>query len=114
VTGDKTWVHLYKQCSKQLGYGVQTPHISKDKFKFQVSAGKVMLLLFWGCNGPIVEHYLEQGLLLLLHCTLNVKIKAAASDSQEVQRFAVQGKFFCSIIMHICIPWQLPLKQSGS
>jgi len=41
---------------------VETPHIWKDiKFKSQTSAGKVILLLFWDCNGSILEHYHEQG-----------------------------------------------------
>jgi hypothetical protein len=43
-------------------YGLETPHISKDKkFKSQTSAGKAILLLFWDLNGSILKHYHEQG-----------------------------------------------------
>jgi len=41
-------------------YRVETFHVSKDKkFKPQASAGKVMLILLWDCNGLILEHYFE-------------------------------------------------------
>jgi hypothetical protein len=40
---------------------VETLPVSKDKkFKPQVSAGKVMLILLWDCNGLIMEHYFER------------------------------------------------------
>jgi len=43
-------------------YGVETPHISKDrKFKSKTFAGKVILLLFWDMNGSMLEHYHEHG-----------------------------------------------------
>jgi hypothetical protein len=39
----------------------ETFNVSKDKkFKPQASAGEVMLILLWDCNGLIMEHYFEQ------------------------------------------------------
>ena len=40
---------------------METLHVSKDKkFKSQASAGEVMLILLWDCNGLTMEHYFEQ------------------------------------------------------
>jgi hypothetical protein len=30
-------------------------------YKYQASASKVVLVLYWDCNGLILKHYLEQG-----------------------------------------------------
>jgi hypothetical protein len=47
------------------------------------SAGKVTLLLFSDCNVPVLECCLEQGLLLLLYCTLKSKLKPAIRNKHR-------------------------------
>ena len=43
-------------------YGVETSDItSQKKYKSQPSGGKVMFILFWDSQGPILEHYQEGG-----------------------------------------------------
>ena len=37
------------------------------QFKSLASAGKVMLLLFWDCDGLLLELYFSKALLLLPH-----------------------------------------------
>jgi hypothetical protein len=62
VTGDETWVHHYEPESK--GQSMEWKHLgspTKNKFKTQSSAGKVMLTVFWDSKGPILEDYLEKG-----------------------------------------------------
>jgi hypothetical protein len=67
---------------------VKIPHISKDKktFKSQASAGKVMLPLFGDCNGPIMDHYLEQVTIVTaaLHTeSLKSKLKLVIRNMQR-------------------------------
>ena len=55
MTVDETWVHYYKpenkaQCRQWVGPGSQRP----KKFKTQLSAGKVMVTVFWDANGVIM------------------------------------------------------------
>jgi hypothetical protein len=59
VMSDETWVHHYEPCSKWQG--MELKHPTSLNLKSQASAGKVMLLLFWDYNGPILDHYLQQG-----------------------------------------------------
>ena len=62
VTGDETWVHHYEPESKRQSMEWKHPGSpAKKKFKTQHSAGKVMLTVFWGSKGPILEDYLEKG-----------------------------------------------------
>lgn len=66
VTGDETWVHHYEPESKRQNIEWKHPRSPvKKKFKTQLSAGKVMLTVFWDTKGPILEDFLEQG------CTIN-------------------------------------------
>jgi hypothetical protein len=44
--------------------GVDCEHLTssvKKKFKTEPSAGKVMLILFWGSQGQILEHHQGRG-----------------------------------------------------
>jgi [histone H3]-lysine36 N-dimethyltransferase SETMAR len=62
VTCDETWVHHYEPETKRQSMEWKHPNSpSKKKFKTQPSAGKVMLTVFWDSQGPILEHYMEQG-----------------------------------------------------
>ena len=61
VTGDKTWVHHYSPESRRQS--MKWKHFGspvKKKFKTQLSAGKVMLTIFWDSKRPILENYLKR------------------------------------------------------
>jgi hypothetical protein len=58
VTSIETWVHHCEPVS------IEWEHISlprTEKFKSVPPVSKVMLLLFWDCNGHILEHYKDHG-----------------------------------------------------
>ena len=57
VTGDETWILHYEPESKRQN--MQSP-VAK-KLKTQLSAGKLMLIVFWDSQGPILETYQERG-----------------------------------------------------
>ena len=62
VTVDETWIHHYEPKSKRQS--MQWKHPSSPvakKFKMQLSAGKLMLTVFWDSQGPILETYQERG-----------------------------------------------------
>jgi hypothetical protein len=43
-------------------FGMEKSDIAgQKKFETQLSAGKVMLTVFWDSHGPILEHYQERG-----------------------------------------------------
>ena len=62
VTGDETWVHHYdpenKRQSKEYRH---TGSPSPKKFKVVSSAKKVLMTVFWDCDGLIHMEFLEQG-----------------------------------------------------
>ena len=37
---------------------------SSKKFKSQLSAGKLLLTVFWDSQGHILEHYMEKGVIV--------------------------------------------------
>ena len=55
VTGDESWVHHYetemKRASMQWKHPASPAH---KKFKVTPSAGKVMLTVFWDCQGVML------------------------------------------------------------
>jgi len=58
VTGDEMWVYHYEPVSKcQRMEWKHTSLPRTKKFKYVPSASKVMLMLFWDLNGPILKHY---------------------------------------------------------
>ena len=62
MTGDESWVYHYEPESKKQSMQWKTPlSPANKKFKTQVSAGKVMLTIFWDVNGPILLHFQEKG-----------------------------------------------------
>ena len=62
VTGDETWVHYYSPESKWQSLKWKHPYSPvRKKFKNQLSAGKVMLTIFWASKRPIFKHFLEKG-----------------------------------------------------
>lgn len=62
VTGDESWVHYHqpetKRASKEWRH---TSSPKPKKFRTQLSAGKVMLTLFWDARGVILEDYMPHG-----------------------------------------------------
>ena len=62
VTGDESWVHHYSPETKRQSLEWKHPSSPvKKKFKSQLSAGKVMLTIFWDSKRPILEDFLEKG-----------------------------------------------------
>jgi hypothetical protein len=62
VTGGETWVHHYQLESKRKS--MQWKHPSSPvvkKFETQPSPGKLMMMILWDSQGPILETYLERG-----------------------------------------------------
>jgi hypothetical protein len=58
VTGKKSWVHHYQP--EQKCVSVQWKHPtspSTRKFKVTLSAGKVMLTVFWDYRGVLLAHF---------------------------------------------------------
>jgi hypothetical protein len=54
-----------------------------------------MLLLFWDCDGLLLEHYSEQGTTVTAtSCTEIFKSRLKPDNIQQAQRFAVQGVSF--------------------
>jgi histone-lysine N-methyltransferase SETMAR len=55
VTGDETWVHhLEPEIKRQSMEWHHPPSSRKKKFKTAPSAGKVMITVFWDCDGLIL------------------------------------------------------------
>jgi hypothetical protein len=54
VTSDETWVHYFTPESKQSNMEWYSKHSpTPNKFRTHVSAGKVMVSLFWDSEGVI-------------------------------------------------------------
>lgn len=62
VTGDESWVHHFdpenKRQSMEFRHLISPP---PRKFKVVASAGKVMMTIFWDCDGVIHTEFLERG-----------------------------------------------------
>jgi histone-lysine N-methyltransferase SETMAR len=62
VTGKESCLHYFQPETKPSSKGWQ--HSSSPKLKnfcMQASAGTVILMLFWDCQGPLVQHYMCKG-----------------------------------------------------
>jgi hypothetical protein len=60
ITGDETWIHHYVPESKRQSLEWKHPtSLAKKKLK-TLSAGNVMLTVFWDSQGPVLEHYQER------------------------------------------------------
>jgi hypothetical protein len=71
VTGHQTWARIQRP-----EYGVGTPGIAnEDEIQDSVFRGKGDANRFWDSKGPILEDYLEKGVLLFVPpwCTLLVE-----------------------------------------
>ena len=61
-TGDETWIHHYEPKSKRQSMQWKHPSFpAARKFKTQLSAGELMLTVFWDSQGSILENYQERG-----------------------------------------------------
>jgi hypothetical protein len=56
----------------------------KKKFKSQLTAGKVMLTIFWNSQGPIFGHYQEQSAMINRSC-YSKKLKPAIRSKHHGQ-----------------------------
>jgi len=73
VTGDESLVHFYEPERKRQN--IEWRHTSSPKPKkvrVQGSAGKAMLTFFWDYNGPILEHYMPRGSIVISATYSNV------------------------------------------
>ncbi|KYO21352.1 histone-lysine N-methyltransferase SETMAR [Alligator mississippiensis] len=60
VTGDETWVHHYDPESKRQNMQWKcTSSPPPKKIHTQPPSGKVLLILFWDCLGPLLVHSME-------------------------------------------------------
>jgi hypothetical protein len=78
VTGDESWVHHYQIESKRAS--IQWKHwssLSTKKFKFTLSAGKVMLTVFWDTQGVLLAHFKKRGenVNSALYCEMLLKVR---------------------------------------
>ena len=65
ITGDKTWVHHYEPECKWQSMDWKLPKSPiRKKFESEPSAGKLMLTVFLDPQGPILDHYQENGLTI--------------------------------------------------
>jgi len=80
VTGDESWVHHYEPETKRAS--MQWKHPSSPahkKFKVTPSAGKVMLTVFWDCQGVLLTEFQQRGhtVTSASYCTILTKLRAA-------------------------------------
>ncbi len=60
---DETWLYFYDPESKKELMEWRFPgEPPPRKFKVQKSAGKVMGIFFWDCDGLMYANYLEKGI----------------------------------------------------
>jgi hypothetical protein len=82
---------------------VETFHISKDiKFKPQASAGKVMLILLWNCNGLILEHYFEQTTTVTTAASYTKIFKSKLKPVTRNQRSSSLTKWVLLLHNNVC------------
>jgi hypothetical protein len=65
VSGDESLVHYQPETKRASKEWQHSTSPKPKKFRAAQSAGKLMLMLFWNCKGPILEHYMPT------HCTVN-------------------------------------------
>ena len=80
VTGDESWVHHYKPETKHAS--MQWKHPTSPvhkKFKVIPSAGKVMLTVFWDCQGILLNKFqqCDHTVTSASYCTILMKLRAA-------------------------------------
>lgn len=62
VTGDESWVHHYDPENKRQSMEYRHKNSpTPKKFKTVASAGKVLMTIFWDCQGVIHTEFLERG-----------------------------------------------------
>ena len=85
VFGDVSWVHHYapetKRASMQWKHPASPAH---NKFKVTPSAGKVMLRVFWDCQGVLLTEFQQCGhtITSASYCTILTKLRAAIRRKQ--------------------------------
>jgi histone-lysine N-methyltransferase SETMAR len=80
ITGDGSWVHHYEpemmRASMQWKHPASPAH---KKFKVTPSNGKVMLTVFWDCQGVLLTEFQQRGHTVTSdsYCTILMKFRAA-------------------------------------
>jgi len=80
VTGDESWVHYYQPETKRASMQWKHPFSPvRQTFKVTPSAGKVMLTVFWDCQGVLLTHFQKQGETVnaAAYCEVLMKLGAA-------------------------------------
>ncbi len=62
VMGDESWIHFWTPETKaQNKVRKKKEEDTPKKFKTVPSAGKVMLMIFWDCRGPVYWEFEDDG-----------------------------------------------------
>ena len=80
VTGDESLVHHYKpemKCASMQWKHPSSP--AHKKFKVTPSAAKVMLTVFWDCQGVLLTEFQQRDptITSASYCTILTKLRAA-------------------------------------
>jgi hypothetical protein len=103
ITGDKTWVHHFEPETKRQSmewHHLQLPR--KKKFKTAPSAGKVMVTVFWDCDGVILVDVVPRGATINSEVYINTlnKLTSSRNVSGEFGLARIQQKCCSSMTMH--------------
>ena len=80
VTGDESWVHHYEPKKKRASMQWKHPTSpAQKKFKVTPSARKVMLTVFWDCQGILLTEFQQRDhtVTSASYCTILTKLHAA-------------------------------------
>jgi hypothetical protein len=95
ITGDETWVHHCQPKTKRNSMQWKDPssHVAK-KSKMQPLVGKLMLIILWDSQGPILETYLEHGTTVTnaTYCDMLQRVLKPAIRSRRRERLS-EGVF---------------------
>jgi len=87
ITGDESWVHHYesgtKRASMQWKHPVSPVH---KKFNVTPSAGKVMLMVFWDCQGVLLTEFQQCGQYCYVCLILHDSDETSCRHSPEATR----------------------------
>ena len=113
ITGDETWVHHYEpECKRQIMEWKHPQSPIREKFKGQPSAGKLMLIVFWDSQGPILEHYQERSSKINSSRYSEMLIDRLKPEIQSKCRGQLSKAMHCCMTVPVCILLPTQLKPS--
>ena len=87
VTGNESWVHHFEPESKKASMEWRHPTSPRPKkFKFQQSAGKVMVTVFWDSVGVILVDFISKGATIISDVYIDTLKKLKARIRQTWHR----------------------------